>query len=167
MKTTYVDPLIPLHETSDETLTRLSANIGTLTTLLEDAERSGHIYLAEMFSRARGTKVAEAQAKIAMLTADDKNAPAPAGRPFSEPETPAWKDAEPALHDAAELLQVGAGEFIMERRFLLVGTAVSDGSALALSSRDQPRREQYRRTYTPRRFLPALTDPRFSQLALA
>ncbi len=162
MKTPYVDPLIPLHETSDETLTRLSANIGTLTTLLDDAERSGHIYLAEMFSRARGTKVAEAQAMIAMLTADDKNAPAPAGRPIAEPETPAWKDAEPALHDAAELLHVGAGEFVMERRFLLVGMVVSDGSALASSARDQPRR-----TYAPRRFLPALTDPRFSQLALA
>ena len=44
MKTTYVDPLIPLDETSAETLTRLSANIGTLTALMDDAQRSGHIH---------------------------------------------------------------------------------------------------------------------------
>ena len=69
MKTTYIDPLIPLHETSEETLKRLSANIGTLTGLIDDAERVGHDYLAAMFNRARDTKVAQAKETIARVTA--------------------------------------------------------------------------------------------------
>ena len=70
MKTTYLDPLIPPHETSGETLTRLSANITTLTGLMNDAERVGHVYLAKMFNRARDTKVAQAEGVIALVTAD-------------------------------------------------------------------------------------------------
>ena len=70
MKTTYIDPLIPLHETSEQTLTRLSANIGTLTGLMNDAERVGHSSLAAMFNRARNAKVEQAEAAIARLTAD-------------------------------------------------------------------------------------------------
>ena len=69
MKTTYIDPLIPLNETSEETLTRLSANIGTLTGLMNDAERMGHYYLAAMFNRARDAKVAQAEEIIALVTA--------------------------------------------------------------------------------------------------
>ncbi len=64
MKTTYIDPLIPLHETREETLTRLSANIGTLSGLMNDAERVGHRHLAAMFNRARDAKVAQAQGII-------------------------------------------------------------------------------------------------------
>ena len=167
MKTTYVDPLIPQHETSDETLTRLSANIGTLTALMDDAQRSGHIYLAGIFSRARATKVAEAQAMIATPTADDKATPEPVGSPLGERRLPAWKDVEPALNGAAELLQPGADGLVIERRFLLVGTAVSVGDAMALSAAGETRRQQHRRTDTPRRFLPLLTDPRLFQIALA
>ena len=167
MNMPYVDPLIPLHETSDETLTRLSANIGTLTALMDEAERSGLLYLAGMFSRARGTKVAEAKAMIATLTADHKATPTPVDSPLPVWEVPAWNDAILELHDAGDLLQVSAEEFVVERRFLLVGTAVSDGSATALSSRDQPRPQPHRRADTQRRFLPLLTDPRFLQLALA
>ncbi len=155
MKTTYVDPLIPLHETSDETLTRLSANIGTLTTLMDGAERSGHIYLAGMFRDARGTKVAEAKALIATLAADDPAAPAPVGGSPVKRNIPAWEDAEPEVHAAAELLIVGAENFVGERRFLLVGAAVSVDGAVASSTRGHPRRQ------------PLLTDPRFFQLALA
>ena len=69
MKTTYIDPLIPLNETSDETLTRLSANISTLTGLMNDAERLGHYSLAAMFNRARDAKVAQAGKVIARMTA--------------------------------------------------------------------------------------------------
>ena len=167
MNTPYVDPLIPLHETRDETLTRLSANIGTLTALIDEAERSGQIYLAGMFGRSRGTKVAEAKAMIATLTADHKATPTPVDSPLPVWEIPAWNDAKPALHDAGEMLRVGAGEFVVERRFLLVGTAVSAGSAAAFSALGQTRRQQNRRADTQRRFLPLLTDPRFLQLALA
>ena len=69
MKTTSIDPLIPLNETDEETLTRLSADIGTLTGLMEDAERVGHYYLAAMFNRARDAKVAQAEGIIALATA--------------------------------------------------------------------------------------------------
>ena len=155
MKTTYVDPLIPLHETSDETLTRLSANIGTLTTLMDGAERSGHIYLAGMFSHARGTKVAEVKAMIATLIADDQAATVPLGSSLVKRNVPIWIDAEPRIHDAAELLHVNAEEFVGERRFLLVGAAVSVKSAVAFSTLGHTRRQ------------PLLTDPRFFQLALA
>jgi hypothetical protein len=68
MKTTYVDPLIPLHETSDETLIRLSANIGTLTGLMNGAERLGEYFLAMMFNRARDAKVAQAEGIIELVT---------------------------------------------------------------------------------------------------
>ena len=167
MKTTYVDPLIPLHEASDETLTRLSANIGTLTALMDVTQRSGHIHFAGMFSRARATKVAEAQAMIAPPAADDKAVPEPAGSPLAERRLPIWKDAEPALNGAAEVLHSGTDDLVIERRFLLVGTAVSAGSTMALSTLGQARRQQDRRTYPPPRFLPLLTDPRLCQLALA
>ena len=167
MNAPYVDPLIPLHETHDETLTRLSANIGTLTGLMDDAERSGHIYLAGMFSRARGTKVAEAKALIATVIADDKAARAPVSSPLPAREIPAWNNAKPEFHDAGELVHAGAGELINERRFLLVGTAGSDGSATAWSALGQTRRQPHRRADTQRRFLLALTEPRFFQLALA
>lgn len=70
MKTPYLDPLVPLHETRDATLTRLSANIGTLTGLMNDAERVGEYYLAAMFNRARDAKVAQAEGLIALVTAD-------------------------------------------------------------------------------------------------
>lgn len=70
MKTTYLDPLIPLHETSEETLTRLSANIGTLTGLMNDAERIGDYYLATMFNRTRDAKVAQAEGIIALVSVD-------------------------------------------------------------------------------------------------
>ena len=69
MKTTYIDPLIPLNETSEETLTRLSANIETLTGLMNDAERVGDYYLAAMFNRARDAKVAQAEGIVAPVTA--------------------------------------------------------------------------------------------------
>ena len=69
MKTTYLNPLIPLHETSDETLTRLSANIGTLTELMNDAQCVHHYSLAAMFNRARDAKVAQADGIIALMTA--------------------------------------------------------------------------------------------------
>lgn len=69
MITTHIDPLIPLHETSDETLTRLSANIGTLTGLMNDAERVGRYYLTAMFNRARDTKVEQAEEIIVRVTA--------------------------------------------------------------------------------------------------
>ena len=167
MNTPYVDPLIPLHETRDETLTRLSANIGTLTGLMDEAERSGHIYLAGMFGRARGAKVAEAKATIAALTADAKAAPTPVGSPLPPWEIPAWNDAKREPHDAGELLHVSAGVSVIERRFLLVGTAVSDGSATAFSALGQTRHHQHRRADSQRRILPLLTDPRFLQLALA
>lgn len=72
MKTTYIDPLIPLHETSEETLTRLSANIGTLTGLMNAAERVGHYFLAAMFNRARGAKVAQAEVILARVTTGSK-----------------------------------------------------------------------------------------------
>ncbi len=67
MKTPYVDPLVPLREGTDETLTRLSANIDILTGLMADAERTGHVYLAGMFTRSRASKVAEAKALIALV----------------------------------------------------------------------------------------------------
>ncbi len=69
MQTTDIDPLIPRHETSDETLTRLSANLGTLTGLMNDAERIGDYYLASLFNRARDAKVAWAEEIIARVTA--------------------------------------------------------------------------------------------------
>ena len=69
MKTPYVDPLIPLHETRDETLTRLSANIGTLTGLMDNAERMDHDTLAAMFNRSRDAKVAQAEEIIAQVAA--------------------------------------------------------------------------------------------------
>ena len=69
MKTTDIDPLIPLNETSEETLRRLSANIGTLTGLMNDAGRVGHYSLAGMFNRARDAKVAQAGGMIALATA--------------------------------------------------------------------------------------------------
>ena len=155
MKTTHLDPLIPLHETSDETLTRLSANIGTLTTLLDSAERSGHIYLAGIFSDARTAKVAEAKAMIATFTTDDQAAPVPVGSSPVNRNIPAWKDAGPKVHDAADLLHVGDEKFAVERRFLLVGAAVSIDHAVALSTLGHTRRQ------------PLLIDPRFFQLALA
>ncbi len=70
MKTLYVDPLIPLHETSNETLTRLSADIRTLTELMNEAEGIGDYYLAAMFNRARNAKVAQAGGIIALVTTD-------------------------------------------------------------------------------------------------
>ena len=69
MKTTYIDPLIPLDETRDETLTRLSANIGTLTGLMDNSERMGHYALAALFDRARDAKVAQSEGIIARVTA--------------------------------------------------------------------------------------------------
>ncbi len=72
MKTPYVDPLIPRNETSEESLTRLSANIGTLTGLMNDAERMGHYSLVAMFNRARDAKVAQAKAIIALVTAGNE-----------------------------------------------------------------------------------------------
>ena len=69
MKTTYIDPLIPLNESSEEMLTRLSANIGVLTGLMDDAERVGHHSLATMFIRARDAKVEQAEEVIAMVKA--------------------------------------------------------------------------------------------------
>ena len=104
---------------------------------------------------------------IATRTADAKAAPTPVDSPLPPWEIPVWKDAEPELHGAGELLQVGAGEFVIERRFLLVGTAVSDGGATAFSSHGLLRRQPHRRADSQRRFLPLLTDPRFLQLALA
>ena len=70
MNTTYLDPLIPPNETSEETLTRLSASIRTLTGLMNDAEQVGHYSLAAMFNRARNAKVDQAEVAIAQLTAD-------------------------------------------------------------------------------------------------
>ena len=69
MKTTYIDPLIPPGETSEQSLTRLSANLGTLTGLMNDAERAGLYSLAAMFDRARARKVAQAEEIIARVTA--------------------------------------------------------------------------------------------------
>ena len=123
--------------------------------------------LAGMFSHARAKKVAEAQAMVATLTADDKATPEPVGSPVAERRLPTWKDAEPAPSGAAELLHLGADGLVIERRFLLVGTAESVGNAMALSALGQTRRQQHRRTDTQPRFLPLLTDPRLFQLALA
>ena len=67
MKTAYVDPLIPLGEDSEATLVRLSANIGTLSKLIESAEHSGLDHLAAMLSHSRATKTGEATKLIASL----------------------------------------------------------------------------------------------------
>ena len=64
MKTTYVDPLIPLGETTGAALTRLRANIGTLTGLISDTVRHGGLHLAGMLTHSRETKIAEARALI-------------------------------------------------------------------------------------------------------
>ena len=64
-KPPYVDPLIPLQESSTAELTRLSLNITTLTRLIEDADRQGRIFLTTLFTRARESKVAQARACMA------------------------------------------------------------------------------------------------------
>ena len=67
MKTAYVDPLIPPGEDSHATLVRLSANIGTLTRLIDSAEHSSLDHLAAMLTHSRATKVQEATKLIASL----------------------------------------------------------------------------------------------------
>lgn len=62
MKTTYTDPFIPAGESTEASLTRLSANIGTLTSLIDDADHLGCFYLADMFTHLRLAKVAQARA---------------------------------------------------------------------------------------------------------
>ena len=69
MNTTYVDPLIPPVETTGETLTRLLANIATLSGIIAEAEGRGRIHLARVFTRARAAKVFEAREKIAQVRA--------------------------------------------------------------------------------------------------
>ena len=61
----YVDPLIPLQESTPEELTRLSANIAVLTNLIEDSEHRGLGHLAAMFLRSRNNKVEQALSRIA------------------------------------------------------------------------------------------------------
>ena len=137
MKTPYLNPLIPLGESTDETLRRLSSNIRTLTGLIGDAEHTGHLYLAGMFSRSRDTKVAEAQAVIA--SAQDGNANA------LEEANKGWKHAERSKNgieffSAEALLLMDAAAVNPERRFLLVGISLAGMGAAPFTSR-RPRRE--------------------------
>ncbi len=64
MKTLYLDPLIPLGESSEAAMTRLSADIGTLTGLIDDSEQRGRVYLARMFTHSRASKIEQAQVFI-------------------------------------------------------------------------------------------------------
>ena len=61
LKSSYTDPLIPLHESNSAELTRLSLNITTLTSLIEDSEHRGMQRLAAMFTRSRQSKVEQAR----------------------------------------------------------------------------------------------------------
>ena len=58
----YLDPLIPLDENIPAKLTRLSANIATLTSLIDQSERRGLGHLTAMFARSRQGKVDQAHA---------------------------------------------------------------------------------------------------------
>ena len=66
MKTAHRNQPIPRGEAIEETLTRLSANIATLSGLMDEAESRGRIHLARMFTAARATRVAEARKEIAL-----------------------------------------------------------------------------------------------------
>ena len=61
MNTRYVDPLIPLGESADDTLRRLSSNIATLGQMNADATRFGNLQIARMFAGSLQTKVEEAK----------------------------------------------------------------------------------------------------------
>ena len=76
MKTAYIDPLIPLGEDRHATLVRLSANIGTLTELIDGAEHSGLDHLAAMLTHSRSTKVREATGLLASPAGDGHEFPA-------------------------------------------------------------------------------------------
>ncbi len=56
----YVDPLIPLNENVPAKLARLSANIATLTRLIEEAQGRGLERLTTMFAHSRQRKVDQA-----------------------------------------------------------------------------------------------------------
>ena len=101
MKTTYVDPLIPPAETPGETLTRLSADIATLSGIIAEAEGRGRIHLARVFTQARDAKVAEAR-EIAQMGAASTAPPAAGARGLREvpvrdlpppPEVRPWQRA--------------------------------------------------------------------------
>ncbi len=80
MKTTNLDPLTPSTEADETFLHRLSNDIGVLTALMAEAERTGHDYVDGLFARARAAKVAQAQALIARLTAGGAGNGLPPGR---------------------------------------------------------------------------------------
>ena len=69
-KPPYVDPLIPLQESSASELARLSLNITTLTHLIEDSDHHGRVFLKSLFTRARNSKVAQARACMARSPAE-------------------------------------------------------------------------------------------------
>jgi hypothetical protein len=163
MKTTYVDPLVPLNETSVETLTRLSANIGVLTELIDDAEHRHLISLAGMFDQARATKVEQAEALIALLTGDDGVAEAPIIDLPPKPEAPVWQESGIGLQIVGELMQVGDDEFAAERRFLLVGNSASESSAMDFRFRGG-RRQQSQRVLTDGNSSSSFAHPLFLSL---
>lgn len=57
----YLDPLIPSDENIPAKLTRLSANIATLTSLIDHSQRRGLGHLTAMFDRSRQDKVDQAR----------------------------------------------------------------------------------------------------------
>ena len=156
MKTSYLDPLIPRGESIEATLRRLSSNINTLTGLIGDAERTGHLYLAGMFSDARATKVTEAQAVIALVKEEKKNAVEEAaisslateGGQRPEPDNKDGRRGERPKADmeffpAEALLLMDTPAVEPERRFLLVGISLAGMGAAAFAPR-RPRRERIR-----------------------
>ena len=53
----FVDPLIPLDEDYSAKLVRLSSDIATLTTLIDQSQSRGLGHLTAMFNRSRQDKV--------------------------------------------------------------------------------------------------------------
>lgn len=132
MKALYLDPLISRGESTEAMLHRLFNNIGTLTGLIDDAERTSHWYLAKILSGSRDILVAEAQATIA--SAREKNASVVEGeRPSVEID----------FVPAQALLLMDTAAVGPERRFLLIGNALA-GSDMALFPPHRPRREATR-----------------------
>ena len=156
MKALYLDPQIPRRESTDAMLRRFSSNIGTLTELINEAERTGHLYLAGMFSRSRAAKVVEAQAAIALVNEGDANGI----KEIVSPSLPAEgrlrhaADSKGRTYDerpevgsefmpANALLLMDTAAVGPERRFLLVGiSATGIGTAPIISRR--PRRNETR-----------------------
>ncbi len=156
MKALYLDPQIPRGESVEAMLRRFSSNIGTLTELIGEAERTGHLYLAGMFSRSRAAKVAEAQAAIALVNEGGANGVQEVVSPSLPSEGGLRHAADNKSRNYDERPEVGS-EFVPanalllmdtaaagpERRFLLVGiSATGIGTAPIISRR--PRRDETR-----------------------